>query len=243
MLSILTDIVTHAQPVGVLNILRLTHEEDGVAIDSVSDDLSLILLAKTHEPIPDFTGVFGIADLGKLSYLVKNNEYREDAKITIKSEERNGVTVPVYAKFENKNRDFINVYRFVNKNILDEKLKKVEFKGAKWDVEFVPSVASINRLKNMAGAHTSETFCQLKSKDGNLIFYFGDASSHAGEFVFEPNLTGTTNNNFYWPISHLLAILHLDGDKKMYITDSGAIKITVDSHLIKYDFIIPAAQK
>jgi hypothetical protein len=243
MLSILTDIVTHAQPVGVLNMLRLTHETDGVSIDSVSEDLSLILLAKTHETVPDFTGVFGIADLGKLAYLVKNNEYREDAKITIKSEERNGVVVPVYAKFENKAGDFTNTYRFVNKNVLDEKLKKVEFKGAKWNLEFTPSLASINRLKNMAGAHTGETFCQLKVKDGNLVFYFGDATSHAGEFVFEPNIEGTTNNNFYWPISHLLSILQLDGDKQMYITDSGAIKITVDSQLIKYDFIIPAAQK
>lgn len=243
MLSILTDIVSHTQPVDVLDMLRLTQTEDGVAIDSVAEDVSLILFAKTHEPIADFTGVFGISDIGKLSYLVKNQEYRDDAKITVKSEERNGVVVPIYAKFENKNKDFVNIYRFTNKNVLDEKLRKVEFKGAKWNIEFEPSVSAIARLKNMSGAHSGELFCQLKTKDENLIISFGDATSHAGEFVFQSNVEGNATNNFYWPVKHMLAILQLDGDKKMYITDSGAIKITVDSKLIKYDFIIPAAQK
>jgi len=35
----------------------------------------------------------------------------------------------------------------------------------------------------------------------------------------------------------------LDGDKTMSITDQGAMKISVDSGMAKYDYILPAQQK
>ena len=42
---------------------------------------------------------------------------------------------------------------FYESAIIEEKLKTVKFKGAQWQVEFAPSVASIARMKLMSAAH------------------------------------------------------------------------------------------
>jgi hypothetical protein len=44
-------------------------------------------------------------------------------------------------------------------------------------------------------------------------------------------------------VAQTLAILNLDGDKTMSITDQGAMKISVDSGMATYDYILPAQQK
>ena len=44
-------------------------------------------------------------------------------------------------------------------------------------------------------------------------------------------------------MSQTLAILNLDGNKKLSITDQGAMTISVDSGMAKYDYILPAQQK
>ena len=41
--------------------------------------------------------------------------------------------------FENATKDFKNDYRFMNAEIINEKLKTVKFKGASWDVEVQPN--------------------------------------------------------------------------------------------------------
>ena len=57
----------------------------------------------------------------------------------------NGEVVPTHIPkyFENATGDFQNDYRFMNKAIIEEKLKTVKFKGANWNVTFSPSVAAI----------------------------------------------------------------------------------------------------
>jgi hypothetical protein len=95
----------------------------------------------------------------------------------------------------------------------------------------------------MAGAHSEETVFQVKTEGGDLNFYFGDLNTHAGNFTFQHSITGKLTHTWAWPIDKTLAILNLDGDKKLSITDQGAMKITVDSGLAKYDYILPAQQK
>ena len=46
--------------------------------------------------------------------------------------------VPTGIHFENEKGDFKNDYRFMNAEIINEKLKTVKFKGVKWDVEIEP---------------------------------------------------------------------------------------------------------
>ena len=146
----------------------------------MADDRSVIMTAETHNPVSEFTGTFGMPDLGKLAYHLNNPEYKENANIAVVETDRNGETIPTHIHFENTTGDFKNDYRFMNKQIIEEKLKSVKFKGNSWDVEIQTYIiASIARMKLMSGAHISEeNVFQVKTEDGNLNFYFGDLKLH-----------------------------------------------------------------
>jgi len=189
------------------------------------------------------SGTFGMPNLDKLALHLKNPEYKDSAKIDVVQAERNGEMIPTHIHFENAAGDFQNDYRFMNKAIIEEKLKTVKFKGASWAVEFAPSVAAIARMKLMSAAHSEEPTFNVSTKDGNLVFSFGDASTHAGEFDFEKGVEGTLQHTWSWPVAQVQAILGLDGDLTMSISDQGAMMITVDSGIAKYDYILPAQSK
>lgn len=151
--------------------------------------------------------------------------------------------MPTGIHFENKDKDFKNDYRFMSAEIVNDKLKTVKFKGVKWGVEVAPSVASIQRLKFQASANSEETTFVARVENHNLVFYFGDHSSHAGNFVFAHDIEGTLTKPWHWPVSAVISILGLPGDKMIRFSDEGAAQITVDSGLAVYNYILPAQQK
>jgi hypothetical protein len=238
MKDILTDIVTHTHSLGIIPLVKITGTDAETLIESMAEDRSVIINAKTNSPVSEFLGTFGMPNLDKLSLHLRNPEYKENAKIEVVIAERNGEDIPVSLHFENSTGDFVNDYRFMNQQIINEKLKTVKFKGAQWDIELEPSVASIARLKLQAAAHTEETVFQVKTENSNLVFFFGDASTHAGSFVFESNVKGKLKQTWSWPVTQVMSILNLDGDKIMKIADAGAMMITVNS-----DYILPAQTK
>jgi len=240
MKDILQDIVAHTHSLGFLSIVKVSGENE-TTIDSMADDRSVILGARTNHKIAE--GVFGMPNLEKLALHLKNPEYQKDAKIDVVSAERNGEVVPTHIHFENAAGDFQNDYRFMNKAIIEEKLKTVKFKGASWNVTFSPNEAAITRMKYQAAAHSEEPTFNVKTVDGNLVFSFGDASTHAGEFDFEKDVEGTLQHTWSWPVSQVQAILGLTGDKTMSISDQGAMQISVDSGIATYDYILPAQSK
>jgi hypothetical protein len=223
--------------------VKITGTEDETAIDTIAEDRSVIVQAKFKNPVPDFIGTFGMPNLGKLNTIINIPEYKEDAKLSINTQERNGATVPVGIHFENKGGDFKNDFRFMTSEIVSEKLKSVKMKSVKWNVEFAPAVASIQRMKFQASANSEETTFVAKTDNGKLKFFFGDHSSHAGDFVFQDGVTGTLSKGWNWPVSQVLGILGLAGDKSVKISDEGVMQITVDSGIAEYNYLLPAQQK
>lgn len=242
MKDILQDIVAHTHSLGFITVLKVTAETD-TTLESRTDDRTVIMNATTHSPVGEFSGTFGMPDLGKLAYHLKNPEYKDNADIKVVIENRNNEDIPTGLHFQNAVGDFQNDYRFMPKTLIEEKLKSVKFKGSKWDVEINPSAAAIQRMKLMAGAHSEESFFQVKTENDNLNFYFGDLNTHAGSFTFHHGITGKLKNTWSWPVAHVIAILNLDGDKSLHITDEGAMMISVDSGMAKYDYILPAQVK
>jgi hypothetical protein len=243
MKDILTDIVAHTHALGFLPIVKVTGNTSETAIESMAEDRSVIVNAKTHQPVAEFDGVFGMPNLDKLNTHLKCPEYKENAKIDVVRQERNGEEIPTTIHFENQTGDFVNDYRLMNTEIINEKLKSVKFKGASWEIEFEPSVSSIQRLKFQSQANTEEPIFQVKTEGGNLVFSFGDASTHAGNFVFQPNVDGKLKSVWAWPVVQVMSILSLAGDKTIKISDAGAMMITVDSGLAEYNYILPAQSK
>ena len=243
MKDILQDVVAKTHSLGFLSLVKVNSEADATTIESMAEDRSVILNSTTHNAVSEFNGTFGMPNLDKLALHLKNPEYQKDAKIDVVTADRNGEVIPTHIHFENASGDFENDYRFMNKQIIEEKLKSVKFKGATWNVTFQPSMAAIGRMKLQSAAHAEEPTFNVSTKDNDLVFSFGDQSTHAGTFVFEAGVEGTLAHTWSWPVAQVQAILNLDGEITMSISDQGAMQISVDSGLAKYDYILPAQSK
>jgi len=242
MKNILSDIVAHTNKLGFLNIVKVTGDDKKTLIDSMADDRSVIMYAETATPYPQMAGTFGMPQLEKLRYLVDGKEYQDDAKIEVVTADRNGETIPVGLHFENKDGDFKNDYRFMNQEIINEKLKTVKFRGVKWDVEVTPALNAIQRFNFQAGANPEHTTFLAKTDGDKLVFTFGDASSHGGEFTFATGVTGKLNKAWTWPVTPVLSILKAAdvNNTVMSFSNEGAMQITLDSGIATYKYIIPA---
>jgi hypothetical protein len=236
----LQDIVQHTHSLGIIDLVKIVGTDSQTIIEAVSEERTVIVQAQFHNPVLEFIGTFGMPNLGKLNTILNIPEYKEDAKLTITKKDDG---VPNGVHFENSVSDFKNDYRFMSAEIVNDKLKTVKFKGVKWGVEIEPSVASIQRLKFQAQANSEETTFIAKTENGNLVFYFGDHSSHAGNFVFAHDVAGALNKAWSWPVSAVISILSLAGDKMIRFSDEGAAQITVDSGLAIYNYILPAQTK
>lgn len=243
MKDILQDIVAHTHALGFLSVIKVTNENGKTIVESMADDRSIILKAVMHQPVNEFKGVFGMPNLSMLALHLKNPEYAKDSKITIVEADRNGEKVPVHIHFQNQNGDFENTYRFMNKQMIEEKLKSVNFKGANWNIEIEPTDVGLSRMKLQNAAQPDEDHFSVSVDNNDLVFSFGDASTHAGKFVYHTGVTGKLTRTWAWPISQVIAILGLTGDKKMSISDQGALRITVDSGLGAYEYLLPAQAK
>lgn len=239
----LQDIVQHTHALGNIDTVRITGTDTETAITSIAEDRSIILDAKFKNVIPEFVGNFGMPNLSKLNTILNVSEYKEDAKITLNTQEKNNETVPVGLHFENKNGDFKNDYRFMNSEVITEKIKKAVMRQVRWNVDFTPAVASILKMKMQASVHSEETTFIAKTDGNKLKFYFGDHANHAGDFVFQDGITGTLSKAWNWPVSQVIGILGLAGDKTMRISDDGVMEIAVDSGLAVYTYKLPAQSK
>ena len=239
----LQDIVQHTHGLGVIDLVKIVGTDAETALEAIAEDRTVIVQAKFKGVVADFIGTFGMPNLGKLNTILNIPEYREDADIVVTRQDRNGESVPVGVHFENKAGDFKNDYRFMAAEIVSDKLKTVKFKGVKWNVDIVPSVASIQRLKFQAQANSEETTFTAKTEGSDLKFFFGDHSSHAGNFVFQTDVSGTLSKSWAWPVAVVISILNLPGDKTFKISDEGAAMITVDSGIAEYNYILPAQTK
>ena len=239
----LLDLVEHTYDLGCIDTIKISGDTAETTINGTSEDRSVIVEGKFLTASEDLVGTFGMPNLAKLKILLNLQEYRENALITVVRQDRNGVQMPVGLHFQNVAGDFKNDYRFMTAEIVAEKLKTPKFRGVTWHVEFEPSVASIMRLKMQASANAEELNFQAKTDGTNLKFFFGDHSTHAGEFVFQAGISGSLKRAWSWPVKQFISIMDLTGDKTVKISDDGAAQITVNSGIAEYNYILPAQQK
>lgn len=236
----LLDLVEHTFKLGVIDLVKITGTDQETVISGLAEDKSVVVEGKFTTPVAEFIGNFGMPNLSKLNILLNLQEYRENAKLTVT---RKDTGAPDGIAFENATGDFKNSYRFMASEIINEKLKTVKFKGVNWHIEFEPTVAGVQRLKMQAQANAEEMNFQAKTENKDLKFFFGDHSTHAGNFVFQPDVSGTLKRAWSWPVKTVISILDLTGDKMFRISDDGAAQITVDSGLAVYNYILPAQSK
>lgn len=239
----LLDIVKNTYGLGNIDLVKIIGSESETSIEALAEDRSVIVKAKLNKSESELKGTFGMPNLSQLNTILGIPVYKENAKITLTKQERNGEQVPVGINFENAAGDFKNNYRFMSQEIVNDKLKSVKMRDVNWNVEFEPGKEAIDRLKFMASANPQETTFIAKTDGTDLKIYFGDHSTHAGNFVFHSGVTGTLSKGWAWPVAAVISILSLTGDKKFAISDEGAAKITVNTGISTYEYILPAQSK
>jgi hypothetical protein len=236
----LLDIVSHTHDLGSIELVKIVGDDKQTVITGLAEDRSIVLEGKFSNPVADFTGTFGMPNLAKLKTILGLEAYKEDAKLTLS---RTASGSPDGINFENKDGDFKNNYRFMASEIINEKLKAIKMKAVTWNIDFEPSITSIQRLKMQAAANSEEPTFQVKTENGNLKFVFGDHSTHSGNFVFQSGVQGELKRGWAWPVKTVIGILDLYGDKTFKISDEGVAMITVDSGIAVYEYKLPAQPK
>ena len=243
MRDILQDIVGHTHNLGFLNIVKITGTDSKTSLESISDDKSVVMFAETANPYPDMLGIFGMPQLNKLKFLLDGPDYKDGATIEIYRGDKQGHTdIPLGVKFDSADGEIHNDYQFMNVDVVNEKVKTGKFRGVNWHVEVEPSLQGIQRFAFQAGANTEHATFLAKTDGDKLKFSFGDTSTHNGEFVFATGVTGKITKAWTWPVGNVLAILKIAdaNNAKISFSNDGAMQITLDSGIAKYQYIIPA---
>ncbi len=97
----LLDIVQHTHGLGVIDLVKIVGTENETILEAIAENRSVILQAKFKGPIAEFVGTFGMPNLGKLNTVLNIPEYKENAVITVSTQDKNGEAVPVGVHFEN----------------------------------------------------------------------------------------------------------------------------------------------
>ena len=248
MKDILLDLVDHTAGLGFIENVKVTGTDAETLFEAMDPDRTVILNAKTTNPVPELIGEFGMGNLGFLNGIVNLDGYKADeAVINVKTRERNGLVAPDSLTFEDQYGN-TDQYRFMSKEVVEQQLKTVKFRGVNWNVSFEPSKQSVQELAQIAGIYISiEPTFSVRTENGNLVVGVGtdDGSGHVGKRIFARNVDGELKQNWSWPLHQVLTILKLgmSGACVMNISDQGALQISIDSGLAVYNYILPAMNK
>jgi hypothetical protein len=247
MRDILKDIVKHTHSLGIIQAVKVTTEGDETKIDALDDNRSVVLKGRLHNKVDALTGKVGFGRLsvlqGYLNYSGEDTEGKKvDADIVVNKEERNGEASPASISFK-MNGGFESNYRLIRSEVVDDQIKTANFKGAKWDVEFMPTQKAVNDLRYFDGVlGGNDSLFTVKKVNGNLIFSIGSNGTDKVDLPFALNVSGELKAAWSYPLRTVNTILRLADTSNMTIkfSDQGAMMIQVDSGLGVYDYILPA---
>lgn len=238
------DIVRMTAGLGFINAVKVSGSDSETLLDAMDAERTVIVKASLHNPMSEFVGEFGLGNLGFLAGVTNLPNYKEEnATVEVVSRERNGVSTPDHLLFTDADKN-TDQYRFMSKEIIEQTLQTVKFKGTDWDVTFEPTKQKVSELTQVAGIYGGiEPNFTVKTEDGNLIITVGAADgSLTGKRTFASNVEGELNEGYAWPLTQVLAILKLgmSGQCVMQISKRGALQISIDTGIGKYDYILPA---
>lgn len=267
-ISYLRDLVKHVSNLGI-GVIKLTGDDKGnVKIQAVeSNNKSIVLSGKFSKTIPELEGVIGLSDLGTLEKFVnaftKPNDTitinREDKTIDVEVLDDDGEVeydADGNPKITKQTENVITGFTFSrpapksiqNYRAMDQRMIPQQFDPKKitWDITVKPSKEVVQDFSTYTGfGMTKSVGAELRNNNEtgkqDLYFLFNDA-----ELKFAENITGTMTKKWEWDANNVAALLrrseNADCELKIF-NDKGALGISLDSGLAKYDFILPAKSR
>ena len=190
--DVVQDIVKHTAGLGFITNVKVTGTDETTELDAMDVDRTVILHAQLHNVVEDFKGEFGLGNLGFLSGVTSLTNYQaDDATVEVVTRERNGVQSPDHLMFKDAEGN-TDQYRFMSKEVIEQTLQTVKFKGADWDVVFEPTKAKVSELQAIAGIYGGiEPNFTVKTENNELIITVGAPDgSFTGKRTFAKNITG-----------------------------------------------------
>jgi hypothetical protein len=241
--DVITDIVKHTG-LPFIEHVKLTGSNSETVIDSMDGDRTVIVKGKLNTPLTDLEGEIGLGNLGFLKGVLNLPNYKADGStVEIVYRDKNNQKVADHLLFKDSvgNTD---KYRFMSKEIIDQVLKTVKFKGVVWDIVVTPTKQNVSELQSISSIYGGiEPNFTLKTENKNLIVTVGNSNgSFSGKRIFATQVGGDLKEQFAWPLKQVLAILNLgmSGKCTLSVSKVGALQITVDSGIGQYDYILPA---
>lgn len=241
-LDSMKDIVKYTHSLGIMEMVKVIGTATDAKIETKDADNTVIVYGSMYQPI---TGIDSTVGLSRLAILKGFIGMHDKSKVSIKTENRQGVDVPTDIVFNN-GAGFISNYRFMSEQMVNDHIKVPPFKGATWDVTFSPEKASIALLSesfSILGA--LEKRFTVKVDNGTLNFNIGTGPTDTVKVPFAANVTGNLKHEWTYPLSQVLGILKLSDTSSsavMSFSDMGALKIQLDSGIGNYSYILPAGR-
>lgn len=245
MKDFLKDVIQYTHGIGKVELVKVVGTGTDTNVYAIGEGNSVIISGAFSQTVAGLTGTFGMPNMNKLKTIISFDDiYDQNSSISVVTEDRDGVSTPVSVHFETESKDFVNDYRLMVKEMIENKVATVTFKvKPTWHVEFEPSVASIIKLKKQAQANSEEQNFSVKTEGNKLKLFFGSPAAHSGNFVFHDHISTSLTKQWEWPIDVFLAIMDLPGTKIVRISDQGVTQVEVDSGLAVYQYNIPAKSK
>lgn len=243
LLDALKDIVKHTHSLGFIEMVKVIGSTSDLKIETMDADKSVIIYGSMYQPEAGIESTIGLSRLAILKGYIG---LHDGSTVSIVTDTRNGTVVPTEILFDDGAGSLAN-YRFVSETMINEQIKVPTFKGASWDVVFAPSKVAITKLSENFGilGGFEKRFIVAVDAKGTVKFNIGSGPTDRVTVPFATGVTGALKHQWTYPLSQVLAILKLSDTASaatMHFSDSGALKIEIDSGIGKYTYILPAGK-
>jgi hypothetical protein len=225
-------------------MVKIKGTAETTEIETVDADKTVILKGVMNNPVVDFVdSTVGLSRMGVLKGYLQYPDFDDDAaKVAVKTQDRNGETVPTEVEFVSANGTDAH-YRFMLADVINQQLKDIKFKGAEFEVNIVPTQKMMKDLTyfNTVLAAYEANFSP-KTDNGALYFHVGDGGSDRTKILIDNNVEGEITTDWKWPLDVVLKILRL-GDNStvvMSFNNQGLLQLKVDSGMGVYTYLLPA---
>lgn len=238
------DIIRHTHDLGIYEMVKIKGTTEATEIETVDADKTVILKGSMNNPVVDFVdATVGLSRMGVLKgYLQYPDFDDENATVAVKTQDRNGDTVPTEVEFVSANGTDAH-YRFMLADVINQQLKDIKFKGAEFDINIEPSQKMMKDLTyfNTVLAAYEANFSP-KTEGGALYFHVGDGGSDRTKILIDNNVEGEITTDWKWPLDVVLKILRLGDNSSLVMSfnNQGLLQIKVDSGMGVYTYLLPA---
>ena len=240
----LKDLLKHTQELGFIEKAKITGTKTSTTIEAITEEKSVVFTGTLKTPIEELADhTVGLSRMAVLKGYVNFPPFGEDsATISIETVSRNNEEFPSEIQFASTSGHNAH-YRFMSREIAEDQIQVPKFKGAAWDVEYVPTQKNLKDLQYFSGILSGyEPTFGVNVSNNTLSLSIGTGPTDKSMIPFGEVGQGSISGNWRWPLSEFIAILRLSSNSecRLHISNKGVLKLVINSGLGNYEYILPA---